>query len=325
MRLSCIRSAIPLFGRVLHHSSVPTNNCAAVAHSRGPERPKGRREAALPWTDASMAACLRLSGRSVRAVVPLFLVLTVSDATAIGGTRPAEPTASYRTSDLFADFVEEASSRFGVPVHWIRAVINVESAGDVRARSPKGAMGLMQIMPETWAELRLRYGLGNDPYDPHDNILAGTAYLRELRDRYGSSGFLAAYNAGPARYEEHLAGRPLPVETQAYLRQLTPMIGLDIARFKAVANLQSSAEALFVVRSESSRASARVQPPHMPNRAPIVGSVRDLSAIVPQATGLFVARSDGEARDDRVRKLSCISVNPRLENASHERAEGEGC
>ena len=61
--------------------------------------------------------------------------------------------------------------------------MNVESAGDVRARSPKGAMGLMQIMPETWAELRSRYGLGNDPYDPHDNILAGTAYLRELRDR----------------------------------------------------------------------------------------------------------------------------------------------
>ena len=90
----------------------------------------------------------------------------------------------YATSDPFADFVEDASRRFGVPVLWIRAVIDVESARDVRAESPKGAMGLMQIMPETWAEQRLRYDLGNDPYDPRDNILAGTAYLRELRDRY---------------------------------------------------------------------------------------------------------------------------------------------
>ena len=59
----------------------------------------------------------------------------------------------------------------------------------------------MQIMPQTWAELRARYGLGTDPYDPHDNILAGAAYIRELHDRYGAPGFLAAYNAGPGRYE----------------------------------------------------------------------------------------------------------------------------
>ena len=100
------------------------------------------------------------------------------------------------------------------------------AVGDVRALSPKGAMGLMQIMPQTWAGLRLRYGLGADPYDPHDNILAGAAYLRELHDRYGAPGFLAAYNAGPARYEDHLAtGRPLPAETRAYLAVLAPLIG----------------------------------------------------------------------------------------------------
>ena len=77
--------------------------------------------------------------------------------------------------------------------------MRAESFGDVRAMSPKGAMGLMQIMPETWAALRSRYGLGADPYDAHDNIMAGAAYLRELHDRYGTPGFLAAYNAGPAR------------------------------------------------------------------------------------------------------------------------------
>jgi hypothetical protein len=292
VRVLGIRSAIPLFGQVPHHSSVPATDCAAFARSGGPGRPKGRREAALPWTGASMAACLRLLERSLRAVVPLFVALTVSSATAVAESRCAELTASYQTGDPFAAFVEEASRRFGVPVHWIRAVIDVESAGDVPVRSPKGAMGLMQIMPETWTELRLRYDLGADPYDPHDNILAGTAYVRELRDRYGSPGFLAAYNAGPVRYEEHLAGRPLPAETQAYLQKLTPVIGGDIATSSALPSLRPTAGSLFIVRSESSKAAVRLQPVRPPSRAPTVASVHDISAVVPLATGLFVARSD---------------------------------
>ena len=277
---------------MLHHSSVPTNDCAGVARNGGPGRPKGRREAALPWAGASTTARLRSFERSLRAVVPLFVALTVSNATAVAETRPADPTARYRTSDPFADFIKDASRRFSVPAQWILAVINVESAGDARARSPKGAIGLMQIMPETWAELRLRYNLGNDPYDPHDNILAGTAYLRELRGRYGSPGFLAAYNAGPARYEEHLAGRPLPAETQAYLQKLVPVIGSDIAASSAVASLQPSAAALSVLRSESSKIAARLRPGAPRHRAPTAASVHDISAIMPQATGLFVARSD---------------------------------
>jgi Transglycosylase SLT domain len=292
VRVLGIRPAIPLLDRGRHHSSVPTNNRAAVSRNGGPGRPKGRREAALPWTGASTAACLRLFERSLRGVVPLFVTLTVSNATAVAETRPAESTAVYRTSDPFADFVEEASRRFGVPVHWIRAVMDAESAGHVRARSPKGAMGLMQVMPGTWADLRQRYGLGNDPYDPHDNILAGSAYLRELHDRYGSPGFLAAYNAGPTRHEEHLAGRPLPVETQAYLDNLAPVVGSDIAVSSTVAGLRSRAGALFVVRSDSSKSSVWAQPGRLPKRAPTTDSVRDISAIVPQATGLFVARSD---------------------------------
>jgi hypothetical protein len=229
---------------------------------------------------------LRLFERSLLAVVPLFAALTVSNVPAVAETRLADPTARYATSDPFADFVEEASRRFGVPVRWIRAVIDVESAGNARAKSPKGAMGLMQIMPE------------KDPYDPHDNILAGTAYLRELRDRFGAPGFLAAYNAGPARYEEHLAGGPLPAETQAYLQKLAPIIGNDIAASSEVAILQPSAATLFVVRSESSKTAARLRLGHPPNRAPTTASVHDISAIVPQATGLFVARSDVGAHND---------------------------
>ncbi|MET4804671.1 soluble lytic murein transglycosylase-like protein [Bradyrhizobium sp. LB11.1] len=291
MRILGIQPAIPLFGRVLHHSSVPTNDCEAVARSGCQGRPNGRREAALPWTDASTAASLRVFERSLRAVVPLFVALTVSKVPASAEMRPAEPTASHRTSNSFAEFVDEAARRFGVPVRWIFAVVDIESAGDVRARSPKGAMGLMQIMPETWAELRLRYDFGKDPYDPHDNILAGTAYLRELRDRYGAPGFLAAYNAGPARYEEHLAGRPLPAETQAYLQKLVPVIGSDIAASSAVASLRSSLGALFVERSQRSETALWGQPGHPPNRAPSAISVHDISAIAPQATGLFVASS----------------------------------
>src|SRR3546814_10577379 len=93
--------------------------------------------------------------------------------------------------DSYAAFVAEAAQRFGIPEAWIRAVMRVESRGDVRAVSPKGAMGLMQLMPDTWANLRVRLGLGANPYDPRDNILAGAAYLREMHDRYGSPGFLA--------------------------------------------------------------------------------------------------------------------------------------
>ena len=87
-------------------------------------------------------------------------------------------------------------------------------------------MGLMQVMPQTYAALRARYGLGADPYAPRDNILAGAAYLRELLDRYGVPWFLAAYNAGPARLDAFLhTGRALPAETQRYLAALEPQIG----------------------------------------------------------------------------------------------------
>ena len=80
-------------------------------------------------------------------------------------------------------------------------------------------------MPGTWVELSARYGLGLDPFDARDNILAGTAYLKEMHDRFGSAGFLAAYHAGPWRYEQHLVtGKPLPSETTAYVAAVTPLL-----------------------------------------------------------------------------------------------------
>lgn len=236
-------------------------------------------------------ACWRSVESSLRSVVPLFLALTISDAAAFAETRSAEHAGSSQTSEAFAQIIDEASRRFGLPVHWIRAVLEVESARDVCAKSSKGAMGLMQIMPQTWAELRLRYQLGNDPYDPHDNILAGAAYLRELHNRYGSPGFLAAYNAGPARYEEHLAGRALSAETRAYLQKLAPAIGSDISVPGAVARLQPSEATLFVVRSESLKSTTSAQRGLMLDQTPFAGAAQGISAIVPQATGLFSASS----------------------------------
>jgi hypothetical protein len=89
-------------------------------------------------------------------------------------------------------------------------------------------MGLMQVVPGTYAGLRDRYGLGGDPYDPHDNIMAGAAYIREMYDRFGAPGFLAAYNAGPSRLDAYLNdGQPLPGETVAYLENVAPRLGDD--------------------------------------------------------------------------------------------------
>ncbi|WP_205207061.1 lytic transglycosylase domain-containing protein [Asaia sp. As-1742] len=124
--------------------------------------------------------------------------------------------------------VREAAREAAIPPSWIRAVLSAESAGDRQAISSAGAMGLMQLMPGTWRDLRHALDLGADPFDPHDNIVAGAAYLRWLYDRYGDAGFLAAYNAGPGRYDDHLAtGRPLPNETRAYVASVVRRMGGD--------------------------------------------------------------------------------------------------
>jgi hypothetical protein len=130
------------------------------------------------------------------------------------GRIPDKPTASRATTNVVANAMQEASRRFHIPVAWLRAVTRAESDVDAKSVSDKGAIGLMQVMPATYEELRVKHGLGPDPSDPHDKILTGAAYLTETFGRYGPSGSLAAYNAGPRRYEQHLRGRrPLPSET----------------------------------------------------------------------------------------------------------------
>ena len=131
----------------------------------------------------------------------------------------------YPNWSLYAPFIQEASQRFGVPSTWIEAVIRFESRGNVYAVSPAGAIGLMQLLPSTWRILRARYGLGYSAFDPHDNIMAGTAYLRELYDRYGSPGFLISYNAGPARWEAYLTtGQLLPASAGQMVAALRPYL-----------------------------------------------------------------------------------------------------
>ncbi|WP_157879188.1 lytic transglycosylase domain-containing protein [Pararhodospirillum photometricum] len=133
------------------------------------------------------------------------------------------PTVSTASDlDRWNADIAEASRRFAIPEGWIRSVIRAESGGHAERAgrpitSPAGAIGLMQLMPDTYREMREAHGLGSDPADPRDNILAGTAYLRAMLDRFGPTGVFAAYNAGPGRYEQSLRGRPLPAETRHYL------------------------------------------------------------------------------------------------------------
>ena len=137
--------------------------------------------------------------------------------------------------DPWGPYIHEAAARFQVPERWIRAVMRQESGGRLYETdgslitSSAGAMGLMQVMPRTYDTLQRHYGLGSDPFDPRDNILAGTAYIREMYDRYGSPGFLAAYNAGPDRLEAYLSGgNPLPDETVNYLASVAPRLGTEV-------------------------------------------------------------------------------------------------
>ena len=212
---------------------------------------------------------------------------------------PISRAEANPVSDPFAAFIEEASRRFNVPTLWLRSVMQVESAGNAQAVSSKGAIGLMQIMPETYAQLRQDYGLGADPFDPHDNIMAGAAYLREMYDLYGAPGFLAAYNAGPGRYGYHLVtGQPLPAETQNYLSRLEPLIdGVQVARIMTVHDPLAWMNApLFIVGNSSAAITvdsghdkvAFYVADHAPARPFIDATNSHVTDLAPQSDGLFV-------------------------------------
>lgn len=195
-------------------------------------------------------------------------------ALALALSAPAAAEPLHR----FEAHIAEASLRFGIPAAWIERVIRAESGGrTVLAGRPitshAGAMGLMQLMPGTWRDLRAELALGTDPHQPRDNILAGTAYLRKMYDRFGYPGLFAAYNAGPSRYAEALKGRrSLPAETRAYL--------------VAVGGVRADAPAAIIPMPEQSIFFALRTSQAIEKAVPVTAS-----------SGIFVSLSGSSARD----------------------------
>jgi Transglycosylase SLT domain len=287
--------AITLSDDRADHSVISAGSCTSVMRTIAPRWQPNRRVERSTTCDATAPA----RSPSLHLVICAAGMFFSSGAPFDGSAR-AEPAAITGSASLpaalpFTVFVGEASQRFNISANWIRAVMRIESGGDPHALSPKGAMGLMQIMPKTYAGLRARHHLGANAYNPRDNILAGAAYLREMLDRYGTSGFLAAYNAGPARYDEHLAtGRPLPPETQVYVAMLSPMIGGQqsddraVASFDLIAWARSTLFAHAETPPNAELPAAKVQP----DRSSSVRRIFDLSALSPQSEGLFVHLAD---------------------------------
>jgi soluble lytic murein transglycosylase-like protein len=133
---------------------------------------------------------------------------------------PASLLMSFASS--YEPLIRQHASRQGIRADLVRAVIQVESAFNPRAVSPKGAMGLMQLMPATAA----RFGV-IDPFNPAENIRGGTSYLRLLLDRYNDNEqlALAAYNAGPGAVDKYGSAIPPYRETQDYVRRIATLRG----------------------------------------------------------------------------------------------------
>ncbi len=197
---------------------------------------------------SALAAAIRRAVRMVR-ILGAVALLGLLAACASHGTRTSGWSGrQYRapgpSGDPWGPYIAEAAARFRIPERWIREVMRQESGGNEYLggepiTSSAGAMGLMQVMPETYDILRAQYGLGGDPYDPHDNIMAGAAYIREMYEKYGSPGFLAAYNAGPGRVDAYLAsGEPLPDETVNYVASVAPHLGGGPAHERAARRLR---------------------------------------------------------------------------------------
>ncbi len=307
---------IPLFDRKPVNPFVPIGISRAVARGvsqePAPDLIRGRPQAgaALPLTEASVMARSRPVGGGVRGwkaiITAIAVIVTSGSISAVCATSvkaQSAPIVTVNPADRYAADIAEASRRFGIPESWIRAVMRVESRGDVHAVSPKGAIGLMQIMPDTWAGLRQRYRLGRNPYDPRDNILAGAAYLREMHDRFGGAGFLAAYNAGPGRYQDYVStGRPLPAETLAYVAALAPLIGGDPVNRGVVIAAGATAwirASLFAAVADSTSPAYRPQSAGRLRTRPVT----DLSGLEPphdwhsrdmlRGASLFFARTSG--------------------------------
>ncbi len=146
---------------------------------------------------------------------------SVPKAESVVVTRPTS-TAQH---PLYDDLIVEHAHVNGVRTDLVRAVVQVESAFNPYARSPKGAVGLMQLMPATMKEFGVR-----NPFNPVENLRAGVAYLRQLLDRYSNNEelALAAYNAGPRAVDRHGQNVPPYRETRNYVSRINGMAGRPV-------------------------------------------------------------------------------------------------
>lgn len=261
---------------------------------------------------------MRRSALPSRALVAALAWLAIGNDVAAAQSIES-PSASIQAADDPAAAVAEASRRFGLPEHWVRSVMHVESGGNARAVSRAGAIGLMQVMPATYAEMRARHRLGADPFDVRDNVLAGTAYLGAMFDRYGAPGFLGAYNAGPGRWVEHLEdGRPLPAETIGYLARLGPMLNLaglpNTSEAVGLAAPSPFSAPIFVAWSGDLRAAE--SPSERRRLRPMMAAN---SSLAPATGGLFMQREPAPAASltvqwDSNAPPADISANPPMQS-----------
>ncbi|MBP0494686.1 lytic transglycosylase domain-containing protein [Roseomonas indoligenes] len=195
------------------------NLIARGANAPSPQAAPALRRGARAVAAMSVLAALAACGNQPEASGPVTSARSTSTSRIASYDPPGPP------SDPWGPYIREASNRFDVPERWIREVMRQESGGRLTATSRVGAMGLLQLMPGTYAELNAKHGFGDDPYHPWANLMAGTAYIREMYDLYGSPGFLAAYNGGPKRLENYLwAGGRMPDETRNYVARIGPRL-----------------------------------------------------------------------------------------------------
>jgi len=166
------------------------------------------------WRDAT--GTLVLSDRVIDQPTDIY---QVEGAPRYVSTVPAESTSAR---ELYEPYVMEYSNRHSLRPELVRAVIQVESGYNPRALSPKGAMGLMQLMPDTARMLGVQR-----PYDPEQNIRGGTRYLRLLLDKYDGNEelALAAYNAGSGAVDRYGKRIPPYRETRDYVRKVGSKAG----------------------------------------------------------------------------------------------------
>jgi len=176
-----------------------------------------------------------------------------ADSTAIRSIARASVSDSDQLCRLGVDRLATGLLLYHRRHYWGRAESGGRTLLDGRPIvSRAGAMGLMQLMPGTWADMRARLGLGRDPHAPRDNILAGTLYLRLMYDRFGYPGLFGAYDAGPARYSAYLAGRSgLPGETRAYLVAVGGAASARRARPSAGTVAEAPGSLFFVLKGQA--------------------------------------------------------------------------